>query len=126
MKVIEGGVTAAQGFLAAGLSAGIKKGNTKDMAMLYSKVPCEAAGTFTTNIVKAAPVKWDQKIVYESEKAQAVICNSGIANACTGEEGFGCCKRNCKGSIFGIKHSGRFCLVASTGVIGQQIPIEKD
>lgn len=68
MKVIEGGVTAAQGFLAAGLSAGIKKGNTKDMAMLYSKVPCEAAGTFTTNIVKAAPVKWDQKIVYESEK----------------------------------------------------------
>ena len=89
MKVIEGGVTAAQGFLAAGLSAGIKKGNTKDMAMLYSKVPCEAAGTFTTNIVKAAPVKWDQKIVYESEKAQAVICNSGIANACTGEEGFG-------------------------------------
>ena len=57
MKVIEGGVTAAQGFFAAGLSAGIKKGNTKDMAMLYSKVPCEAAGTFTTNIVKAAPVK---------------------------------------------------------------------
>ena len=105
MKVIEGGVTAAQGFLAAGLSAGIKKGNTKDMAMLYSKVPCEAAGTFTTNIVKAAPVKWDQKIVYESEKAQAVICNSGIANACTGEEGFGYCKE--------------------TGVIGQQIPIEK-
>ena len=57
MKVIEGGVTAAQGFLAAGLSAGIKKGNTKDMALVYSEKPCVAAGTFTTNVVKAAPVK---------------------------------------------------------------------
>lgn len=125
MKVIEGGVTAAQGFLAAGLSAGIKKGNTKDMAMLYSKVPCEAAGTFTTNIVKAAPVKWDQKIVYESEKAQAVICNSGIANACTGEEGFGCCKETAKAASLALNIPEDSVLVASTGVIGQQIPIEK-
>ena len=125
MKVIEGGVTAAQGFLAAGLSAGIKKGNTKDMAMLYSKVPCEAAGTFTTNIVKAAPVKWDQKIVYESEKAQAVICNSGIANACTGEEGFGCCKETAKAASLALNIPENSVLVASTGVIGQQIPIEK-
>lgn len=125
MKVIEGGVTAAQGFLAAGLSAGIKKGNTKDMAMLYSKVPCEAAGTFTTNIVKAAPVKWDQKIVYESEKAQAVICNSGIANACTGEEGFGCCKETAKAASMALNIPEDSVLVASTGVIGQQIPIEK-
>ena len=125
MKKIEGGVTAAQGFLAAGLSAGIKKGNTKDMAMLYSKVPCEAAGTFTTNIVKAAPVKWDQKIVYESEKAQAVICNSGIANACTGEEGFGCCKETAKAASLALNIPEDSVLVASTGVIGQQIPIEK-
>ena len=125
MKVIEGGVTAAQGFLAAGLSAGIKKGNTKDMAMLYSKVPCESAGTFTTNIVKAAPVKWDQKIVYESEKAQAVICNSGIANACTGEEGFGYCKETAKAASMALNIPEDSVLVASTGVIGQQIPIEK-
>ena len=125
MKVIEGGVTAAQGFLAAGLSAGIKKGNTKDMAMLYSKVPCEAAGTFTTNIVKAAPAKWDQKIVYESEKAQAVICNSGIANACTGEEGFGYCKETAKAASLALNIPEDSVLVASTGVIGQQIPIEK-
>lgn len=125
MKVIEGGVTAAQGFLAAGLSAGIKKGNTKDMAMLYSKVPCESAGTFTTNIVKAAPVKWDQKIVYESEKAQAVICNSGIANACTGEEGFGYCKETAKAASLALNIPEDSVLVASTGVIGQQIPIEK-
>ena len=125
MKVIEGGVTAAQGFLVAGLSAGIKKGNTKDMAMLYSKVPCESAGTFTTNIVKAAPVKWDQKIVYESEKAQAVICNSGIANACTGEEGFGYCKETAKAASLALNIPEDSVLVASTGVIGQQIPIEK-
>lgn len=125
MKVIEGGVTAAQGFLAAGLSAGIKKGNTKDMAMLYSKVPCESAGTFTTNIVKAAPVKWDQKIVYELEKAQAVICNSGIANACTGEEGFGYCKETAKAASAVLEIPEDSVLVASTGVIGQQIPIEK-
>lgn len=125
MKVIEGGVTAAQGFLAAGLSAGIKKGNTKDMAMLYSKVPCEAAGTFTTNIVKAAPVKWDQKIVYEAPKAQAVICNSGIANACTGEEGFGYCKETAIAAAAALEIPEDSVLVASTGVIGQQLPIEK-
>lgn len=84
MKIIDGGVTAAEGFQAAGLAAGIKKGNTKDMALVYSEKPCVAAGTFTTNVVKAAPVKWDQNVVYHSPAAQAVIINSGIANACTG------------------------------------------
>lgn len=66
MKMIDGGVTSAKGFQAAGIAAGIKKGNTKDMAMIYSEKPCNTAGTFTTNVVKAAPVKWDQKVVYES------------------------------------------------------------
>ena len=61
--------------------------------MLYSEVPCAVAGTFTTNLVKAAPVKWDQKIVYESKKAQAVVINAGIANACTGEEGMRYCRQ---------------------------------
>ena len=92
MKIIDGGVTAAEGFQAAGLAAGIKKGNTKDMALVYSQVPCVAAGTFTTNVVKAAPVKWDQQVVKSGAKAQAVVVNSGIANACTGAEGFGYCK----------------------------------
>ena len=69
MKKMDSGVTAAIGFQAAGGSAGIKKGNVKDMALLYSIVPCVAAGTFTTNIVKAAPVKWDQHIVYDWEAA---------------------------------------------------------
>ena len=93
MKKTEGGVTAAKGFLAAGLAAGIKKGNTKDMAMVYSEIPCVAAGTFTTNVVKAAPVKWDQHIVYDQSVAQAIVCNSGVANACTGEEGYSYCRQ---------------------------------
>lgn len=91
MKVIEGGVTAPKGFQAAGIFAGIKK-DKKDMAMVYSEVPCVVAGTFTTNVVKAAPVKWDQHVVYEVGKASAIVANSGIANACTGEEGYGYCR----------------------------------
>lgn len=124
MKVIDGGVTAAQGFLAAGMAAGIKKGNTKDMAMIYSEKPCVCAGTFTTNVVKAAPVKWDQKVVKESPWAQAVVCNSGIANACTGQEGYGYCEKTARaaGEALGIPMES--VLVASTGVIGMQLPID--
>ena len=124
MKVINGGVTAAKGYQAAGIAAGIKKGNAKDMAMIYSTVPCMAAGTFTTNVVKAAPVKWDQQIVYHAPAAQAVVCNSGIANACTGEEGYGYCKKTAQAAaeILGIPEDS--VLVASTGVIGKQLPME--
>ena len=71
MKIIDGGVTAAKGFKAAGMHAGIKKGTRKDMAMIVSSAPCMAAGTFTTNLVKAAPVKWDQHVVYEHGEAQS-------------------------------------------------------
>lgn len=124
MKVIDGGVTAAQGFQAAGMAAGIKKGNTKDMAMLYSEKPCVCAGTFTTNVVKAAPVKWDQKVVKESPWVQAVVCNSGIANACTGQEGYDQCEKTARaaGTALGIPTES--VLVASTGVIGMQLPID--
>ena len=87
MKQIPGGVTAAKGFEAAGVEAGIKYKNRMDMALVYSQVPCKAAGTFTTNVVKAAPVKWDYQVVHESAYAQAVIINAGVANACTGAEG---------------------------------------
>ena len=96
MEYIEGGVTAAKGFKASSAAAGIKYQGRTDMAMIYSDVPCVAAGTFTTNIVKAAPVKWDRQVVYESEHAQAVICNSGIANACTGKEGMDICETTAK------------------------------
>lgn len=93
IRTIKGGVTAAKGFCAASTAAGIKYQNRQDMAMIYSEVPCAVAGTFTTNLVKAAPVKWDQKIVYETKKAQAVVINAGIANACTGEEGMRYCRQ---------------------------------
>lgn len=125
MKQIPGGVTAAKGFEAAGVEAGIKYKNRMDMALVYSEVPCKAAGTFTTNVVKAAPVKWDQKIVYESGVAQAVIINAGVANACTGAEGYGYCLDTAKAAAkaFGIPEES--VLVASTGVIGMQLPMNK-
>ncbi|MCD8011568.1 MAG: bifunctional glutamate N-acetyltransferase/amino-acid acetyltransferase ArgJ [Lachnospiraceae bacterium] len=170
MKVIEGGVTAPKGFAAAGIAAGIKKSG-KDMAMIYSEAACRVAGTFTTNLVKAAPVKWDQCIVkglptdmewketsgcevtmpektqkaavgavalgkaYEEavgsvpcsgeRTAHVVVVNSGVANACTGAEGFGYCRDTAAkaAELFGIREDQ--VLVASTGVIGQQIPIDK-
>ena len=125
MKQIPGGVTAAKGFEAAGVEAGIKYKNRMDMALVYSEVPCKAAGTFTTNVVKAAPVKWDYKVVHESEYAQAVIINAGVANACTGTEGYGYCLDTAKaaGKAFGIPEES--VLVASTGVIGMQLPMNK-
>ena len=125
MKKIQGGVTAAKGFEAAGVAAEIKYKGRTDMAIVYSQVPCKAAGTFTTNVAKAAPVKWDQKIVRESEYAQVVIVNSGIANACTGTEGYGYCQDTADkaSEVFGIPAEA--VLLGSTGVIGKQLPIDK-
>lgn len=125
MKQIEGGVTAAKGFEAAGVEAGVKYQNRKDMAMIYSKVPCKVAGTFTTNIVKAAPVQWDKQIVEHSAFVQAVVVNSGVANAATGRQGLECCKTEAEytGKLLGIPADA--VLVASTGVIGNQLPVDK-
>lgn len=125
MKIITGGVTAARGFQAASTAAGIKYQNRTDMAMVYSEKPCKAAGTFTTNVVKAAPVKWDQNIVYHQPEARVIVCNSGIANACTGEEGFGYCRETAKAAAEALGVSENSVLVASTGVIGMQLPIQK-
>ena len=117
MNIIDGGVTAAKGFSAYGLRAGIKNNDKKDMAIVISEKPCAAAGTFTTNVVKAAPVKWDYKVVNESEYAQAIVVNSGVAHACTGEEGYGYCKDMAKAvaDTFSLKEDS--VLVASTGVM---------
>lgn len=125
MEIIKGGVTAAKGFQAASAAAGIKYQNRTDMALIYSKKPCKTAGTFTTNVVKAAPVKWDKKVVDSGVKSQAVIVNSGIANACTGEEGYGYCEETAKaaGKALGVEAEG--VLIGSTGVIGMQLPIDK-
>lgn len=124
-KRIEGGVTAAKGFCSASAAAGIKYKDRKDMAMIYSQVPCQAAGTFTTNVVKAAPVKWDQDIVYNKPKAQAVVINAGIANACTGAEGYGYCKETADAAAAALGIPAESVLVASTGVIGMQLPMDR-
>lgn len=125
MKQITGGVTAAKGFLAAGAEAGVKYKNRKDMAMVYSTTPCKAAGVFTTNIVKAAPVLWDKSVVTDSEYAQAVVVNSGIANACTGKQGYDYCKATADVAAEVLNIPADSVLVASTGVIGMQLPIDR-
>ena len=125
MKQISGGVTAAKGFCAASTAAGIKYKDRKDMALIFSKTPCKAAGTFTTNIVKAAPVKWDQKIVAESACAHAVVVNAGIANACTGQEGMDYCSQTADHAAELLKIPADSVLVASTGVIGMQLPMDR-
>lgn len=125
MEIIKGGVTAAKGYEAAAAAAGIKYQGRTDMAMIYSQAPCVAAGTFTTNVVKAAPVKWDQQVIKSGAEVQAVIVNSGIANACTGAEGYGYCKDTAAAAkeALGISEDG--VLIGSTGVIGKQLPIDR-
>lgn len=125
MKIIEGGVTAAAGFEAAGVEASIKYQNRKDMALIYSQAPCRTAGVFTGNVVKAAPVLWDREIVAHSPYAQAVVVNAGIANACTGKQGYECCRQTANKAAEALGVSPDAVLVASTGVIGWQIPVDK-
>ena len=125
MKQIKGGVTAAKGYEAASTAAGIKYQGRTDMALIYSQVPCVSAGTFTTNVVKAAPVKWDRQIVDSGAGVQAVVVNSGIANACTGEEGMGYCKETAEASAKALNIDAAGVLVGSTGVIGMQLPMQK-
>lgn len=125
MNIIEGGVTAAKGFEAAGVEAGIKYKDRKDMALVYSKTPCRAAGVFTSNVVKASPVVWDKEIVTNSPCVHAVVVNAGIANACTGKQGFEYCERTAKAAAECLNIPENSVLMASTGVIGMQLPIER-
>ncbi len=125
MKIRTGGVTAAIGFEAAGVEAAIKYQNRKDMAIIYSQKPCVLAGTFTTNVVKAAPVTWDMSVVDKSAYGQAVIINAGIANACTGKEGYEYCSKTAKKAGEALNIPEDAVLVASTGVIGMQLPMDR-
>ena len=125
MEIITGGVTASKGFLAAGVEAGIKYQNRKDMAMVYSKTPCRAAGVFTTNVVKAAPVLWDKEVVESEWEAQAIVVNFGIANACTGKLGYEYCRETAGAAADALEISPQSVLICSTGVIGMQLPMEK-
>ena len=124
-EVISGGVCSAKGFMAASAEANIKYKNRTDMAMVYSKEPCVCAGTFTSNIVKAACVKWDQRIVSSGKPMHAVVINSGIANACTGKEGFDACEATAKAVEANLGVEYDTVAVASTGVIGAQLPVDK-
>ncbi|MBQ3773694.1 MAG: bifunctional glutamate N-acetyltransferase/amino-acid acetyltransferase ArgJ [Pseudobutyrivibrio sp.] len=125
MKEINGGITAAMGFMAASAAAGIKYQGRTDMALVYSTAPCVSAGTFTSNVVKAACVQWDMEIVKSKEPLQAVVINSGIANACTGKEGFDACEATAKAVEAKLDVPYKGVAVASTGVIGMQLPVDK-
>jgi glutamate N-acetyltransferase/amino-acid N-acetyltransferase len=125
MEQIKGGVTAAKGFEAAGAEANIKYKDRMDMALIYSSTPCKVAGTFTTNVVKAAPVIWDKDIVDNSPYAQAVVVNAGVANACTGKQGMDYCKEESIKAAELLNIPSNSVLVGSTGVIGMQLPIDR-
>lgn len=125
MKKISGGVTAARGFKATATAAEIKYKNRDDMALVYSEVPAKVAGVFTRNVVKAAPVKWDIEIVKNKEEAQAVVLNSGIANACTSKVGDEVNEAMAQCVADALNIPLKSVLTASTGVIGMQIPIER-
>ena len=124
LKVIDGGVTAPKGFKASGIEAEIKKKNKKDIALIYSEVPATAAGTFTTNRVKAAPVLVDIDTVKKG-KGQAIIANSGNANACNGKKGITDAKKMQTETAKALKIKSDLVYVASTGVIGQTLPMDK-
>ena len=123
MKMIEGGVTAAQGFVAGGIHCGVRKNKSKpDLAMIYSEKPCAAAAVYTQNLVKGAPILVTQKNIADGA-AKAVICNSGNANTCNadGEEK---AQAMCDLTAQALGIAPQDVVVASTGVIGQVLPIE--
>lgn len=122
---IAGGVTSPKGFAASSYAAGIKYKGREDMALIYSEQPCAVAGVFTSNVVKAAPVVWDRQVVEKADCVRAVIINSGIANACTGEEGMNICRATAEAAAEAMGVSPENILVASTGVIGMQIPTDR-
>lgn len=126
IKRIKGGVCAPRGFQAAAVSAGIKNPQDPrlDLALIYSPHPCTAAGTFTTNRVKAAPVKVSQAYL-KADKVQAIVANSGNANACTGIQGLGDARNTAKLIAKGLGIRQRQISVCSTGVIGLPMPMAR-
>jgi len=121
---VKGGVTAAAGFLAGGIKAGIKKSGAADLALLYSPTKCTAAGTFTTNTIRASSVDWCEEHL-PSSGIQVVVCNSGCANACTGDQGKKDTESFATLAAAALGCAPNAALVASTGVIGHFLPMEK-
>ena len=125
MEIISGGVTAPIGFLAAGMHAGVRKNKKKkDMALLVSKCPAKTAGVFTQNVVKAAPVMWDKALCDDIGLCQALVVNSGVANACTGEAGDVDVAHMAELVAAELQVPVDQVAVASTGVIGIRLPME--
>ena len=125
MRKFSGNGTTPQGFKASGIEAGIRKKNKKDIALVYSEAPCVAGATFTTNLVKAAPVKWDIELLKNGQPKHAVILNSGIANACMGEQGVKDNKVFAESVAELLNISPESVFTASTGVIGHPMPVLK-
>ena len=123
-EIIEGGVCSAKGFRAAGVAAGIKYKDRKDVALIVADRPCTAAAMFTTNTLAAAPVVLDREIA-KFGKAQAILANSGYANACTGPEGLRDAVESVKATAAELHIDPRHVFVASTGVIGRRLPMKR-
>ncbi len=119
--VLEGGVTAAPGFRAAGVEAGVKYANRRDVALIVADVPCVAAGVFTTNLVAAAPVEHDRAKL-RGGRAQAIAINTGCANACTGAAGLEAAEAVAQATAEALGIDPALALVSSTGVIGAPLP----
>jgi len=116
--------TGCPGFQAAGVASGLKKNGKKDLGLIYSEVPASVAGVFTRNLVKAAPVLVDQQRIANGS-CRAVIVNSGNANCCTGGQGMQDAIRMGRLAAQGLMVDEEDVLVASTGVIGEPLPVEK-
>ncbi len=128
LNVIAGGITSPKGFQASGAKAGIKTNGKPDMAIIFSEVPAACAAVFTTNVTKAAPILWNQKVLAESvpaQTAQAIVINSGNANACTGTQGMVNTEAMAASCAKATGIATDKVLVASTGVIGVQLPMGK-
>ena len=124
IKSIEGGVCAAKGFRAAGVPAEIKYKGRNDVALVVADAPCAAAAVFTTNAVAAAPVLYDREVV-RGGRIQAILANSGCANACTGAPGLADAKRSAEETAKTLGIDPKLVLVASTGVIGHRLPVDR-
>ena len=123
-KVINGNVSSPKGFLASGIHCGVKEGTTKkDLALIYSEAPCVGAGMYTNNVVKCAPIYVTKEHLLNN-KAQAIICNSGNANCCTGEDGINKAKDIAATVAKNLNLDVTDVLIASTGVIGVPINAE--
>lgn len=123
-KIVKGGVCSAKGFRAAGVEAAIKYAGRKDVALIVADFPCAAAAVFTTNKVAAAPVIYD-RVIAKGGRLQAILANSGCANACTGERGLKDAELSALVTAAELGIDSSLVMIASTGVIGRPLPMDR-